>query len=78
MTQPLNILVTGTSRGIGAAIVAALAAETEGRNPSSLKHGQAAAFPFPADALGAIQAFGPPTPASARAYAPLQIGRAHV
>jgi murein DD-endopeptidase MepM/ murein hydrolase activator NlpD len=58
------------------AIVAALAAETEGRNPSSPKHGQAAAFPFPTDALGAIQAFGPPTPGGAdagvaRAYAPL-------
>ena len=58
------------------AVVAALAVEAEGRNPTSLKHGQAAAFPSPADALGAIEAFGPPMRAgadagAARAYAPL-------
>jgi murein DD-endopeptidase MepM/ murein hydrolase activator NlpD len=58
------------------AIVAALAAETEGRNPPPLKPRRSAAFPFAADALGAIQSLGPPTPAGAdagpaRAYAPL-------
>ena len=58
------------------AIVAALAADTEGRNPSPLKHREAAASPSPTDALGAIQTLGPPTPAGAgageaRAYAPL-------
>jgi hypothetical protein len=58
------------------AIVAALAAETEGRNPPPLKPRRSAAFPFAADALGAIQSLGPPTPAgadagAARAYAPL-------
>jgi len=59
------------------AIVAALAAETEGRNPSPLKPRRPAAFPSAADALGAIQALGPPTPAGggagmARSYAPLR------
>jgi murein DD-endopeptidase MepM/ murein hydrolase activator NlpD len=49
------------------AIVAALA-ETEARNPSPTARRQAAT-PSPADALGAIQTLGPPTPA--RAYAPL-------
>ena len=49
---------------------------SEGRNPSPLKHQEAAAPASPTDALGAIQAFGPPTPAGAgageaRAYAPL-------
>jgi murein DD-endopeptidase MepM/ murein hydrolase activator NlpD len=58
------------------AIVVALAAEVEGRNRSPLQPRQAAAFPVTADALGAIQALGPPTPAganagAARAYAPL-------
>jgi murein DD-endopeptidase MepM/ murein hydrolase activator NlpD len=58
------------------AIVAALAAETEGRNPPPLKPRRSAAFPSAADALGAIQSLGPPTPAgadagAARAYAPL-------
>jgi murein DD-endopeptidase MepM/ murein hydrolase activator NlpD len=58
------------------AIVAALAAETEGRSPPPLKPRRSAAFPFAADALGAIQSLGPPTSAgpdagAARAYAPL-------
>ena len=58
------------------ALVAALAAETEGRSPSMAAR-RGAATPAPADALSAIEAFGPPTaarPASvgeARAYAPL-------
>ena len=56
------------------AVVAALAAESEGRNPSA--HEGRPAQAFPADALGAIRALGPPLPAegdagSARAYAPL-------
>ena len=56
------------------AVVAALAAESEGRNPSALEGRPAQASP--ADALGAIRALGPPLPAegdagSARAYAPL-------
>ncbi|MGC2784017.1 MAG: M23 family metallopeptidase, partial [Roseiarcus sp.] len=57
------------------AIVAALA-ETETRNPSLTARRQAQT-PGPPDALGAIQALGPPTPAGAsvddgaRAYAPL-------
>ena len=56
------------------AAVAALAAESEGRNPSA--HEGRPAQAFPADALGAIRALGPPLPAegdagSARAYAPL-------
>src|SRR5580698_10614014 len=56
------------------AVVAALAAESEGRNPSA-HEGRPAQAP-PADALGAIRALGPPLPAegdagSARAYAPL-------
>ena len=56
------------------AVVAALAAESEGRNPSAREGRPAQAFP--ADALGAIRALGPPLPAegdagSARAYAPL-------
>jgi hypothetical protein len=56
------------------AIVAALAG-TEARSQSSTARRQATA-PSPADALGAIQALGPPTPAgasvddTARAYAP--------
>jgi murein DD-endopeptidase MepM/ murein hydrolase activator NlpD len=59
-----------------AAIIAALAAETEGRNPSPRLSRQAAAASFAADALGAIRALGPPTPpdanaGAARAYAPL-------
>ena len=58
------------------AIIAALAGDTEGRNPSPLKHREAASSASPTDALGAIQTFGPPTPAGAgageaRAYAPL-------
>ncbi len=58
------------------AIVAALAAETEGRNPTPRQPRRAAALPFAADALGAIQALGPPTVAdptagAVRAYAPL-------
>ena len=58
------------------AIIAALAGDTEGRNPSPLKHQEAASPTSPTDALGAIQTFGPPTPAGvgageARAYAPL-------
>ena len=58
------------------ALVAALAAETEGRNPSIAARREAAT-PAPADALSAIEAFGPPTAAGsasagqARAYAPL-------
>ena len=57
------------------AIVAALAGETAGHNPSPLAPGRAAAVKFAPDALGAIQAFGPPAPAdgiggAARAYAP--------
>ncbi|MGA8447936.1 MAG: peptidoglycan DD-metalloendopeptidase family protein [Roseiarcus sp.] len=56
------------------ALVAALAAESEGRNPSA-REGQPAQA-SPADALGAIRALGPPLPAegdagAARAYAPL-------
>ena len=56
------------------AVVAALAAESEGRNPSA--HEGRPAQASPADALGAIRALGPPLPAegdagSARAYAPL-------
>jgi murein DD-endopeptidase MepM/ murein hydrolase activator NlpD len=57
------------------AIVAALA-ETEARNSSRLARREAVS-PTPADALSAIQALGPPTPAgasvddAARAYAPL-------
>ena len=57
------------------AIVAALA-ETEARNQSSTARRQAGS-PNPADALGAIQALGPPTAPrasvddAARAYAPL-------
>ena len=57
------------------AIVAALA-ETEARNQSLTAQRQTTT-PSPADALGAIQALGPPTPArpsvddAARAYAPL-------
>ena len=56
------------------AVVAALAAESEGRNPSA-REGQPAQA-SPADALGAIRALGPPLPAegdagAARAYAPL-------
>jgi murein DD-endopeptidase MepM/ murein hydrolase activator NlpD len=56
------------------AIIAALAAGTEGRNPSPAK--QAAMYFSPTDALGAIQTFGPRTPAgadmgAARAYAPV-------
>jgi murein DD-endopeptidase MepM/ murein hydrolase activator NlpD len=56
------------------AVVAALA-ETETRNPSSTARRQAPT-PSPANALGAIQALGPPASASAlddsaRAYAPL-------
>ena len=57
------------------AIVAALAAETEARNPSLAARRQRAS---PSDALSAIQALGPPTAApgpsadgEARAYAPL-------
>ena len=58
------------------AIVAALAAGTEGRSPAPPKPQRSAAFPFAADALGAIDALGPPTPGGAdagavRAYAPL-------
>jgi hypothetical protein len=58
------------------AVVAALAAESEGRNPSAHEGRPAQASPVPADALGAIRALGPPLPAegdagSARAYAPL-------
>ena len=54
------------------AIVAALAAETDPRNPSPLAPRRAA---FAPDALGAIQALSPPPPAdgtggAARAYAP--------
>jgi murein DD-endopeptidase MepM/ murein hydrolase activator NlpD len=56
------------------AVVAALATESEGRNPSV--HDGRPAQASPADALGAIRALGPPLPAegdagSARAYAPL-------
>jgi murein DD-endopeptidase MepM/ murein hydrolase activator NlpD len=56
------------------AVVAALAAESEGRNPSA--HEGRPTQASPADALGAIRALGPPIPAegdagSARAYAPL-------
>ena len=56
------------------AVVAALAAESEGRNPSA--HEGRPAQASPADALGAIRALGPALPAegdagSARAYAPL-------
>jgi murein DD-endopeptidase MepM/ murein hydrolase activator NlpD len=58
------------------AIVAALAAETEGRKPSPLQPRPAAASPAAADALSAIEALAPQTateegPAAARAYAPL-------
>src|SRR5271166_1035637 len=58
------------------AVVAALAAESEGRNPSAREGRAAAASPIPDDALGAIRALGPPAPAdadagAARAYAPL-------
>ena len=57
------------------AIVAALAAETDARNPSPLAPRRAAAFKFEPDALGAIQALSPQPPAdgaggAARAYAP--------
>ena len=57
------------------AIVAALAAETDARNPSPLAPRRAAAFNFAPDALGAIQALSPQPPAdgaggAARAYAP--------
>jgi murein DD-endopeptidase MepM/ murein hydrolase activator NlpD len=57
------------------AIVAALAAETEPRNPARLGRREAAAPALP-DALSAIKAMGPPTAAAdddgaARAYAPL-------
>jgi murein DD-endopeptidase MepM/ murein hydrolase activator NlpD len=56
------------------AIVAALAAETDARNPSPLARRTAAVKPAP-DALGAIQALSPQPPAetpgdTARAYAP--------
>jgi murein DD-endopeptidase MepM/ murein hydrolase activator NlpD len=58
------------------AIVAAIAAETEGRNLSARPPRRPAGEPFAADALTAIQSLGPPTPAgadagAARAYAPL-------
>jgi murein DD-endopeptidase MepM/ murein hydrolase activator NlpD len=58
------------------AIVAALAAESEGRNPSPSRAQRSAAVPFADDALGAIRALGPPTQPgtdadAARAYAPL-------
>jgi murein DD-endopeptidase MepM/ murein hydrolase activator NlpD len=58
------------------AIVAALAAETEGRNPATPKSRQSVAAPSATDALGAIEALGPPMPAgadagAARAYAPV-------
>ena len=46
------------------AIVVALAAETEARNPSSLARRQAATAD-PPDALSAIEALGPPTAAGA-------------
>ena len=57
------------------AIVAALAAETDARNPSPLARRTAAAVKPAPDALGAIQALGPQPPAetpgdAARAYAP--------
>jgi murein DD-endopeptidase MepM/ murein hydrolase activator NlpD len=58
------------------AVVAALAAGSEGRNRSAVEGRSAAASPIPDDALGAIRALGPPAPAgadagAARAYAPL-------
>ncbi len=58
------------------AIVAALAAESEGRNGSAHEGRPAQASAVPADAPGAIRALGPPLPAegdagAARAYAPL-------
>ncbi len=57
-------------------IVAALADETKTRDPSELERGRAPTVPPAGDALSAIKALGPPTPASAdagaaRAYAPL-------
>ena len=57
------------------AIVVALAAQADARNPSPLAPPKAAAFDFAPDALGAIQALGPQLPAdgtggAARAYAP--------
>ena len=58
------------------AIVAALAAETEGHKPAGPARREAAT-PIPPDALSAIEALGPPTAAGAtakdeaRAYAPL-------
>ena len=57
------------------AIVAALAAETEARNPAPLARRTAAAAKPAPDALGAIQALSPQPPAetpdgAARAYAP--------
>src|SRR5271166_4360079 len=57
------------------AIVAALAVETDARNPSPLASRTAAAFNFAPDALGAIEALGPQpradgTGGAARAYAP--------
>jgi len=58
------------------AIVAALAAETEGSSPPPIKPRRSATLPLAADALGAIQSLGPPMPGAAdlgaaRAYAPL-------
>ena len=58
------------------AVIAALAAESEGRKRSAVEGRSAAGSPIPDDALGAIRALGPPAPAgadagAARAYAPL-------